>query len=732
MTSAFKNLIAINPRKSFKTYIETSVRVLKNLSKEGLSTQGSVLHGHLIKMGLSSERYIAVRLLIMYLNCRKIAEVNQIIKEFDGSNLIVYNCLISANVDWGNLDEARRLFDEMPERNDVSWTALISGLMKYGRVKESMWYFARNPFQDFYSWTAAISGLVQNGLNFEALKLFRNMLGSGVLPNDVTFTSVIRACKDLGYFGVGEGVLPLIIKVGFEHNVSVSNSLITLCLRLGEIDLARRIFDQMEKRDVVSWTAILDLYAEKGDLREARRIFNEMPERNEVSWSAMIARYSQSGCAEEASKLFRQMIQDGFSPNISCFSSVINALASLKGLQAGRNIHGHGVKIGIERNVFVGSSLIDLYCRCEKTEDGRLVFDSILEKNVVCWNSMVTGYSLNGQTEEAKELFNQIPKKNNVSWNAMVAGYLENEQFDDVFVVFQEMLLSGETPNKSTFSSILCACARIASLEKGEYLHGKIVKLGMQYDTFVGTALTDMYAKSGDIESSKRVFNRMPEKNEISWTAIIQGLAENGSAEESLILFEEMERSSGIAPNELILSAVLFACSHCGLVDKGLYYFNSMEKVYGIKPNDMHYTRVVDMLSRAGRLSEAENFVTSMPFQSEANAWAALLSGCKTHADERIAERAARKLSELAEKPGGYVLLSNIYASAGKWLDVLNIRKLMKDKGLKKSGGCSWVEVRNQVHLFYSQDGTHSQSAEIYDTLELLNSEMLVVQRYTV
>ncbi|KAL6960564.1 hypothetical protein U1Q18_038327 [Sarracenia purpurea var. burkii] len=728
MKRAFTTLIPTNPRKNFNAYIETSVSLLRNFSKQGLISRGSALHGHLIKIGMSSERYIAIKLLILYLNSRKSSEVEQLLKEFNGFNLVVHNCLISANVDQGNLDEARRLFDEMPERNEVSWTALISGFMRCGRMKESMWYFERNPFHNVVSWTAAISGFVQNGLNFEAMKLFRKMIESRVMPNDVTFTSVVRAISNLSDFGLGMTVLGLIVKVGFEHNLSVSNSLITLNLRLGEIDSARRIFDRMEDRDVVSWTAILDVYVEMGDLKGARWIFEEMPERNEVSWSAMISRYGQSGNAEEAVKLFRLMVQYGYAPNISCLSSVISSLANLKALQAGMNIHGHVSKIGVEKDVFISSSFIDLYSRCGKTEDARIVFDLILEKNVVCWNSMISGYSLNGQIEKAKEVFDRMPKRTDVSWNTLISGYLENEQCDKVFELFNQMLLSGETPNKSTFSSILCACASITSLEKGKNLHGKILKLGLPNDVFVGTALTDMYAKSGDIESSKQVFNRMPEKNEISWTAMIQGLAENGMAEESLILFEEMGRTSSLMPNELILLAVLFACSHRGLVDKGLSYFKSMEKVYGIKPNSRHYTCLVDMLSRSGRLSEAEQFIASMPCKPDSPLWAALLSGCSTTMDEKIAERTAQKLWEMAEeKSGGYILLSNIYASAGRWDDVLNTRKLMKKKGVKKSSGCSWVEVRNQIHHFYSHDGNHCESAEIYGILELVKSEMLAI-----
>ncbi|KAL0381739.1 UNVERIFIED_CONTAM: putative pentatricopeptide repeat-containing protein [Sesamum angustifolium] len=380
------------------------------------------------------------------------------------------------------------------------------------------------------------------------------------------------------------------------------------------MDYARRTFDRMEEKDVVSWTTILDMYVEMGDLREARRIFDEMPERNEVTWSAIIARFSQSGNAEEAVRLFQEMVQDRFKPNESCYSSVISALASLEALQPGMNIHAHVLKI---------------------------------EKNVVCWNSMVSGYSLNGQLAEATKLFNRIPQKNNISWNSLIAGHLAVDNFDEAFEVFNGMILSGEQPNKSTFSSVLKACASLASLEKGEYAHAKALKFGFHHDIFVGTALVDMYAKSGSIKSSQKIFNRMRTKNEVVWTAMIQGLAENGFAEESLHLFEEMERNSSVPPNELVLLSVLFACSHCGLVDKGLSYFNSMEKVYGIKPNERHYTSVVDMLSRSGRLCEAEEFIRNMPYKAEANAWAALLSGCKTFGNETLAKRTAESSQNL-------------------------------------------------------------------------------------
>ncbi|PSS30369.1 Pentatricopeptide repeat-containing protein [Actinidia chinensis var. chinensis] len=499
-------------------------------------------------MGISSERFVAIKLLILYLNSSKVVEVDQLLKEYNG-NLVVHNCLISADVDQGNLDKASKLFNEMPERNEISWTALLSDFMKCGRVKEYMCYLGK-------------------------------CLNLGLCQMMFTFSSVVGASADLRNFGLGMIILGLIVKVGFEHNVLVSNSLITSSFSSGELDVALRVFYQMEKRGDVSWTAILDI------------------------------------------------------------------------------------------------------CGTTTTKHA---FDLILEKDIVCWNSMVSGYSLNGQIEKGKEVFDLVPKKNNVSMNTLVAGYVDDEQCDKVFEVFNQMFLSGETPNKSIFSSILCACASTASLEKGNNLQGKIFKLSLQCDVFVRTALTDMYSKSGDIEIYKQVFNRMPEKSEISWTAMVQGL-EKLVLERNLLFFLTKWR-----------------------VDKGLRYFNSMEKSYGIRPNNRHYTCLVDMFSQPGCLPEAEKLIASMPCQPDSNTWAALLSGFSMHTSEKVAERTAKKLWEMAEeKSGGYVLLSNIYASAGRWVDVLKTRKLMKEKGLKKSSGCSWVEVRNQIHLFYSQDGNHS------------------------
>ncbi|XP_073002764.1 pentatricopeptide repeat-containing protein At2g13600-like [Typha latifolia] len=736
LLSAFKSFkkkaaIAVGPfsstKRAFKSYAETCASLLRRCTAipDLRGPLGLALHAQAIRSGISADSSVSTKLLTMYSAWGCLADRDRIFSEaFHAFDLFSFNFMIAAYCRSGHLNAARDLFDRMPERNAVTWTAMLDGLMKHGCVSDAVELYKRNPFRTVISSTAMISGFVHNELYYEALITSRSMLASGLMPNEVTFTCVIKACIGGGEFGLAESVLGLIVKTNFEQHLSVRNSLITLFLRMDNVCLARRVFDEMEEKDVVSWTAILDVYAEMGDLKEAHRILDEMPKRNEVSWSTMIARYDQNGDASEAIRMFALMLSDGCRPNISCFSSVLSASANLKYMLFGAGIHCHALKVGFDSNVFVASSLVNMYSKCGKSDDAHLVFDLLPEKNIVSWNSMVTGYSNDGRMEKAEQIFGRMPARNIASWNAIISGYAQNGHYAKALEAFDAMLVSGQTASQVTFSSVLHACASLSWLEKGKYLHSKVVKLGIQNDVFMGTALVDMYAKSGDIESCKRVFSRMPEKNEVSWTAMIQGLADNGLAQESIPLFEEMRVTETI-PTEYTFLSVLLACARCGLVDKALHYFESMQTLYGISPEEKHYTCMVDVLARAGHLREAEEFLGVMPIKAEANGWAALLSACSTYQNEEIGERAAKKLHELEkENAAGYVLLSNVYASSGKWKDVARVRTLMRGIGIKKGGGCSWIQTRDQFHTFFSWDVKHQMSSEIYEILVLLMWEL--------
>uniref|UniRef100_A0A0E0P026 PROP1-like PPR domain-containing protein n=1 Tax=Oryza rufipogon TaxID=4529 RepID=A0A0E0P026_ORYRU len=723
---SFKSRLAAGPPlaptpKSFKSYAETCASILRLCSAaaaaSGTAAASSNLplvlsiHAHALVSGLTADGSVASHLLTAYAAFARAADRDGAFRDcvsvVGAASPFAYDFMVREHVKAGDIVSARRLFDGMPERSVVSYTTMVDALMKRGSVRDAVELYRQCPLCSVPFFTAMIAGFVLNELPKDALGVFHEMLSCGVSPNEITLVSVIKACIGAGEFDLAMSIVGLAMKSNLlDKNLGVRNSLITLYLRKGDADAARRMFDEMEVRDVVSWTALLDVYAELGDLEGARRVLDEMPERNEVSWGTLVARHEQKGNAKEAVSLYSQMLADGCRPNISCFSSVLGACASLQDLRSGRKIHNQTLKMACSNNVFVSSALIDMYCKCKQLPDAQMIFYSLPQKNIVCWNSLISGYSNNSKMVEAEELFKKMPARNVASWNSIISGYAQNRQFIDALKSFHAMLASGQSPGEITFSSVLLACASLCSLEMGKMVHAKIIKLGIKESIFVGTALSDMYAKSGDLDSSKRVFYEMPKRNDVAWTAMIQGLAENGFAEESILLFEDMI-SAGITPNEQTFLAILFACSHSGLVEHAMHYFEMMQAC-GISPKAKHYTCMVDVLARAGHLAEAEDLLLKIESKSEANSWAALLSACNIYRNKEMGERAAKRLQELdKDNTAGYVLLSNMYASCGKWKDAAEMRILMKGINLKKDGGCSWVQIRGQYQAFFSWETKH-------------------------
>lgn len=275
-------------------------------------------------------------------------------------------------------------------------------------------------------------------------------------------------------------------------------------------------------------------------------------------------------------------------------------------------------------------------------------------------------------------------------------------------------------PDKFTFPSILRACASIVSLEQGKQVHACIIKTESEPNIVLESSLVDMYVKCGTIEDARRVFDKMPERNVVSWTAIIAGYGRYGDSKEVFMLFEQMQQL-GLKPNYVTLLAILNACSHAGLVDEAWHYFESIDRDYHIKPRVEHYSCMVDLLGRAGRLDEANEFINRMPLKPHAAIWGTLLGACRMHGNIELGKIAAEHLFNLdSQNAGKYVVLSNIYAAAGRWEDVAKVRKLMKDRGVKKEPGCSWIEYRKKIHLFVVGDRSHPQSEEIYATVETL------------
>ncbi|KAI4316077.1 hypothetical protein L6164_024094 [Bauhinia variegata] len=453
----------------------------------------------------------------------------------------------------------------------------------------------------------------------------------------------------------------------------------------------------------------------------------------------------------------KQMVTpDAPDPDEYTFTSVLKACAGLALAVEGEKVHCFVTKYGCESNLFVRNSLMDLYfkvghhgialklfdemlvrdivswntlvsgyCLSGNADKARWIFDGMVEKNLVSWSTMISGYTKMGKLDEARQLFDEMPERNVVSWNAMIAGCVQNEKHADAIDLFRQMHhQSGLMPNDVTLVSVLSACAHLGALDLGKWIHKFIRQNKMKLRLFLGNALADMYAKCGCIDDARRVFDTLQQKDVISWTIIITGLAMHGHAHEAFSCFNEM-LEHGARPSDITFMGLLTACTHAGLVDKGLEYFNMMDQVYGISPKVEHYGCVVDLLSRTGRLDEAENLINSMPMKPNVIVWGALLGGCRIYKDAERGERVVQRILELdPDHSGSYVYLANIYASSGRLDDAARCRLRMRDNGVMKTPGCSWIEVDNTVHEFFMGDLSHPLADKIYSMIRELRWKM--------
>jgi pentatricopeptide repeat protein len=364
----------------------------------------------------------------------------------------------------------------------------------------------------------------------------------------------------------------------------------------------------------------------------------------------------------------------------------------LKCLKTLKETHGVALKCGFDAmGISVSNALADAYVKCESLEAGEKVFYRIAKKDIVSWTTMVTAYC---QCSE---------------WGKALA-------------IFSEMRNEGFAPNHFTFSSVITACGGLCLLEYGQQIHGLICKGSLDADSCIESALINMYSKCGNLTEAKKIFERISNPDTVTWTAIISTYAQHGLVEDALQLFRKMKRSA-VKANAVTLLCILFACSHGGMVEDGLEIFNQMEGTYGVVPEMEHYACVVDLLGRVGRLDEAVAFIDKMPIEPDEIVWQTLLGACRIHGNAELGETAAQKILSTQPQPehsSTYVLLSNTYMESGLLEDGISLRHVMKERGIRKEPGYSWISVRGEVHKFYARDQQHPQKDKIYTMLEEL------------
>lgn len=372
------------------------------------------------------------------------------------------------------------------------------------------------------------------------------------------------------------------------------------------------------------------------------------------------------------------------------------------------------------------TALVDMYAKLGLLPLARRKLDEMQVTDVAPWNSIIAGYAKAGDMEAALGLFRLMPAKNVISWTAMISGYSQNGQYTNALDMFLRMEREKDVrPNQVTIASVLPACANLGALEVGERIEIYARENKYLSNLFVSNALLEMHARCGRIDKARHLFDEIRiKRNLCSWNSMIMGLATHGRCLEALELFQEMLRER-ISPDDVTFVAVLLACTHGGMVVRGRQLFESMQQNFSITPKLEHYGCMVDLLGRAGELGEAYNLIQSMPMKPDSVVWGALLGACSFYGRVDLAEKAAGFLFELDPwNPGNYVILSNIYASAGQWDDVARLRISMKGSGITKAAGYSFIEEGGIIHKFIVEDRSHPRRDEIYALLNAVYTKM--------
>ncbi|XP_010449164.1 PREDICTED: pentatricopeptide repeat-containing protein At4g20770 isoform X1 [Camelina sativa] len=652
------------------------------LVRKGFDEEALVVYGKMVCGGFLPSRFTLASVLsacgkvrggVFGMRCHGVA-----VKTGLDENIFVGNALLSMYAKCGlMMDYGVRVFDSLSEANEVSFTAVISGLARENRV-------------------------------LEAVEMFRSMCQKGVQVDPVCLSNILsvstpREGCEIYCNVLGKQIHSLALRFGFVGDLHLNNSLLEIYAKNKDMSGAELIFAEMPEVNVVSWNIMIAGFGQEyqsdkaieylkrmrdsgvepnevtyisvlgacfrsGVVETGRRIFCSIPHPSVRAWNAMLSGYSNYEHYEEAINSFRQMQFQNLKPDITTLSVILSSCARLRFLEGGKQIHGAAIRTMSSKNSRIVSGLIAVYSECEKIEISESVFDDCYtELDIACWNSMISGLSRNKLDTQALMLFRRMHQTG---------------------VLF---------PNETSYAIVLSSCSRLCSLVHGRQFHGQVVKSGYVSDSFVETALTDMYCKCGEIDSARQFFDTVSRKNTVIWNEMIHGYAHNGRGDEAVDLYREMI-STGEQPDGITFVSVLTACSHSGLVDTGLEILSSMQRDHGIEPELDHYICIVDCLGRAGRLEDAETLAEATPYKSSSVLWEILLSSCRVHGDVSLARRVAEKLMRLdPQNSAAYVLLSNTYSSVRQWDDAAALQGLKNKNRVHKTPGHSWITYGNAL-----------------------------------
>ncbi|XP_022715503.1 pentatricopeptide repeat-containing protein At1g11290, chloroplastic-like [Durio zibethinus] len=635
---------------------------------------------------------------------------------------------------------ARFILHGLHQNQTVS-SHLIDSYANFGILNLCLQLFdsITNPSSHLYN--TILRNLATLGEYKRTLLVYKDMvLKKSIFPDEKTYPFVLRACSYLLDVEYGKMVHGQLAKLGFDSFEVVGNALLEFYS--GFSGFEQKVVDEKPVKDLGYWkglifeasqsgsvvsiinllgasvdlgslgtgkalhslvlvsdlsndlyvnTALLSMYSKLGSLKSARLLFEKMPDKDLVVWNIMISACYQHGKPKESLENLRCMATSGVRDDMFTAIPAISSIRQLKSIKWGKQIHAHVMRNGSDYQVSVHNSLIDMYFQCDCLIYAQKIFESLTIKTVV-------------------------------SWSSMIKGYVNHNQNLDALSLFSRMRTDGVKSDFITVINILPAFVNIGSLEQVKCLHGYSLKFGLNLLSSVNSALLISYAKCGCIVMARKLFDeeKIDGKDIITWNSMISAHAKHGDWSQCCELYNQMKHLN-LKLDQVTFLGLLTACVNSGLVKEGREFFKEMREVYGCQPNQEHYACMVDLLGRAGHINEARELVKEMPFKPDTRVWGPLLSACKLHSETKFAESAAEKLLTMEpENAGNYVLLSNIYAAAGKWDKFAKMRRLLKEKGLKKTPGCSWLQVNGHVHEFRVADQSHPKANDIYALLGIL------------
>ncbi|KAL3506215.1 hypothetical protein ACH5RR_031597 [Cinchona calisaya] len=437
--------------------------------------------------------------------------------------------------------------------------------------------------------------------------------------------------------------------------------------------------------------SLITLYSNANLRPYSLRIFQTLRNRDVVAWTALISAFSNTPFAFHR---FISMLRDSTLPNSHTFCNLFSTCASLSSLPFAFQLHSLAHKLSRVSDPFTASALVSLYCKNRLIDDARKVFDRMPMKDGVCFSSMINGLAQNGKPFQA-------------------------------LCYFGEMRRCGVESRTYSVSGALRAVSELAMLEQSRIIHGHGVVTGLNLDVVVGTALIDAYGKCGLVVGARRLFDELEMGLSVfGWNAMMAGYAQQGDKDNVLELFSLME-GRGFKPDDYSFLAVSAALCNSGLAKESRNWITKMRVEYNVEPGLEHYTCLIGALGRTGWLEEAERVALTMPFEPDAAVWRVLLSTSACHGNADMTWRMGQKLLEMdPNDDSAYVISANAFAGVEMWDEVKDVRRMMKERNVRKKGGRSWIEVQGEVHEFLAADKRHERNDAIYAKLAELMEEI--------